>query len=607
MRMLRITALAVLLAGLTCLRVVAQVDAPLWQPWAALEPSALDDDNSGSRFADGTADGQPALMITPGGSADETKLALPVSGEALQPWREYGTLQMEVYLPPGSARNPDMFFLGLGDVTRGWSWVDGLFGSASGTSGWVRVRFTLPATLRQLDPARSYMLYLSFFSQSGGAKAPLTEPFYVGAIRLLDSTAAHDTPDAARFQSEAQALLALDDDALAAEVARQTFDYFWTEVNPVNGLVRDRSTPASVSSIAATGFGLAALPIAVERGWISANAGRARARETMGAIVSGGGQGGGGFFYHFVDMQTGERVWNSELSSIDTALLAAGALVAGQYFGGEVQTLAGTLYENIDWDWMLGGGRMVRMGWMPDSGFLDAAWDHFDESLLLYVLAIGAPAHAIPADTWDHWERPVNRAGEFIYLPGDPLFVYQYPLAFLDLRGLEDAYANYWNNAARACQRNRQFTLDRSEVYATYQHGVWGLSASDGPRGYRAYGAADAIHDGTIAPYAAASCLPLTPSIALEGMRAVLAQYGARAWREYGFVSAINAHEDWYSRDHIGIDMGDTLLMIANAQDGLVWELFMAVPAVQHALQAMGFVESSSDAAVTPAYLASAG
>jgi hypothetical protein len=222
--------------------------------------------------------------------------------------------------------------------------------------------------------------------------------------------------------------------------------------------------------------------------------------------------------------------------------------------------------------------------------------------MLLYVLAIGSPTHPVPASVWDAWNRPIRVAQEYIYLPGEPLFVYQYPQAFLNLRGLEDHFANYWNNTTRACEWNQQFAADNAHLYATYENGVWGLSASDGPEGYRAYGASEVNHDGTIAPYASAACLPFTPDIALEGMRALLREYGARVWRNYGFVSAINEAENWYSREHIGIDQGDILLMISNAQDGLVWELFMSHPAIQTALDRMGFVESTGDYAITPAY-----
>lgn len=576
----------------------AQTEPVPWEPWAALDPALLDGDGTDATFAMTDVDGLSVIEVAPGGTSEETKLAFSVSGADLQAWANATALQMDVYLPEANALNPDGFFLGLAATTPQWAWVDGVFGEASTNSGWATVTFPLSDALQNLDPGGAYTLYLSFFEQA--SKTPLTEPFDLAGITLRRDAATGGT--GARYAGEAAYLLELDDAALIDAIARETFDYFWHEADLETGLIRDRSTESSPASIAAVGFGLAALPVGVERGWISAGEGLESATVTLNTFLSGGVQGEHGFFYHFVDMQTGERVWNSELSSIDTALLAAGALVAGQYFGGEVQAAANELYERIEWDWMASGGEFVTMGWTPESGFLDAAWDHFDESMLLYALAIGSPTHPIPASVWNDWARPLHRADESIVLPGDPLFVYQYPQAFLNLRGLEDAYANYWNNTARACERHHAYILENQDDYATYAHGAWGLSASDGPEGYRAYGASPVNNDGTLAPYASAACLPFTPEIALDSLRALLSAYGERVWREYGFVSAVNEAEGWYSRDHIGIDEGDILLMLANAQDGLVWDLFMSHPSVQAALDAMGFVESTGDYAVTPAY-----
>lgn len=607
----RIILVMLLITLSSSLTAVAQEDEPgaPWDAWAALDVSAIDDDNSGSVTTlstdVSTPDGTPAWQVVPSGSADETKLAISFAGTDLEAWASASQLVLDVYLPQTNALNPNSFFLGLADVTDGFAWLGGVFGQADAVPGWNRVIFTVDASMRNVMREREYRLFLSFFhSDANGAKIPLTETFSVGAAYIV-SAATANSDESSVWQQEADALLALDDAALIDAVTRATFDYFWLEANPDNGLIRDRSTPDSPSSIAATGFGLAAIPIGVERGWISADAGYARALTTLQTFANGGVQGEHGFYYHFVDMQTGRRVWQSELSSIDTALLLAGALAAGEYFADtDVQRLAEELYAAVDWEWMRDGREFVSMGWTPESGFLNAAWDHFDESLILYVLAIGSPTHPLPADIWNNWLRPVNLRGEYVYLTGEPLFVYQYPLAFLGLRGQEDAFVNYWNNAARACVRNRQFSMSVAERYSTYRDGAWGISASDGPRGYRAYGAAAGNHDGTIAPYASASCLPLTPDIALEGMRALLREYGERVWQEYGFVSAINAEVDWYSTDFIGIDQGDILLMLANEQDGLVWRLLAANTHISRALDAMGFVESTGDYAVTPGFMA---
>lgn len=593
------------------------LEAAIWQVWEARNPGMFGDDNTGTEFAQSTdipaPNGTPSLQIIPSGTAEETKLAYPVSGNNLQSWMEYGQIELEIYLPAENAINPNTFFLGAAEITSEWTWAGGLFGTVSGETGWQRVTFTLGNLIGPFNPNGAYMIYLaSFHTDANGNKTPLTQPFYLGSIHLIPAaeleptSVPQDTSADQTYMQEVAILLGMDDEAFLDAVARETFDFFWYEANPANGLIKDRSTEDSASSIASVGFGLAAIPIAVDRGWISYERGYERALTTLNTFLNGGVQGEHGFFYHFVNMETGERMWSSEVSSIDTALLVAGALVAGQYFAGtEVQEAANQLYANVEWDWMMAGGDMLKMGWKPDTGFLTSEWDHFDESLILYALAIGSPTHPIPAETWDRWDRPVNPSnGGYIYLIGEPLFVYQYPLAFLNLRGMEDAYANYWNNTVRACERNRQFAIDNSANYLTYRDGVWGISASDGPRGYRAYGAAGGNHDGTVAPYASAACLPFTPEFALESMRAMLSKYGPRVWREYGFVSAINEDADWYSTEHIGIDQGDIQLMIANYQDGFVWNLFMQNEHIQNALDAMGFVESSGDYAVTPAYLA---
>ncbi len=596
----------------------AATEPILWAAWEAKNPGMLGDDNTGSDFAQSadvlTPSGAQSLQVIPSGTADETKLSFPVSGNNLQDWITHGQVELELYLPPENAVNPNRVFMGLAEITEEWTWAGGLFGQIEGDSGWTRAVFVLDPVMQRINTNGAYLLYLAFFhADANENKIVLTEPFYLGSITLAPAPEAEPAEAAGEaapltadtvYEREVALLLSLDDVGLLDAVAHETFDYFWYEANPDNGLIKDRSTLDSPSSIAAVGFGLAAIPIGIDRGWITYNQGYERALVTLRTFAEGGVQGQNGFFYHFVDMETGERVWSSEVSSIDSALFIAGALTAGQYFQGtEVEALARQLYEQMDWQWMMANTNMVSMGWKPDLGFLSATWDHFDESLLLYVLAIGSPTHPIPAETWDRWKRPVNTQEGYIYLPSEPLFVYQYPLAFLNLAGKEDAYANYFNNTRMACERNRAFSEANADIYATYQNGVWGISASDGPRGYRAYGANGGNHDGTIAPYASIACLPFTPDAALEGMRAMLREYGPKVWREYGFVSAINAAEDWYSVEHIGIDQGDILLMITNYQDGFVWDLFMQLEPVQQALEAMGFVESAGDYAVTPAYL----
>lgn len=590
------------------LLVPLQAQEVSWTSWANKDVSSLSNDNTGASFAISSdvlsPAGRGSLQVIPGGTADETKLAFTLSGADLADWETYSQLELDVFLPEENNRNANRFFLGLADVSDGFVWKDGVFGDGNLSTGWNRILFRLLPAMRSIESDATYTIFFSFFHEDSGGKTPLSEPFYLGEIYL--SGAESQANQNAEYQAEVDALLAMDDSVLLDAIARESFDFFWLEANPENGLIRDRSRADSPASIAAVGFGLSAITIGVDRGWISHEEGYERALTTLETFANGGVQGEHGFFYHFVDMETGERAWSSEVSSIDSTLFIVGALTAGQYFAGtEVETLANQLYEQMDWQWFMAGRSTISMAWKPETGFLSAYWNHFDESLLLYVMAIASPTHPAPVSMWDEMDRPVYVTGEYIYLSGEPLFVYQYPLAYLDLRNQEDAYANYFNNTTRACERNRQFSADHVSEFATYENGVWGLSASDGPHGYRAYGASLGDHDGTIAPYASISCLPFTPEASMESIRAMLNTYGADVWGEYGFVSAINASEDWYSTEHIGIDQGDMLLMIANYQDEFVWNLFMQNQHVQEALVEIGFVPSEGDYAVTPAYLES--
>lgn len=402
-------------------------------------------------------------------------------------------------------------------------------------------------------------------------------------------------------REEVASLLKLDDDELLEAISRRTFQYFWQEANPRNGLIKDRSTVDSPSSIAAVGFGLSAIPVAVERGWISYDEGYQRALTTLKTFAKGKVEGRKGFYYHFVDMHYGKRVWNCELSSIDTAILIAGGIVCGEYFKGtSVEKYANQLYEKADWQWMTNGEETLTMGWDPLHGFLRARWNGFNEGILATLLAIGSPTHPLSPEAWHKIYRPV-KGGTYINLQDEVLFVYQYPLIWFDLREKEDRYANYWQNAIAAINYNRLFTrFNRS--YLTYRGNIWGLSAGDGPTGYKAYGAFHDKHDGTIVPYASIASLPFTPAESMAAIREMLAKFGPLVWGKYGFVSGFNVDRKWFSKQHIGIDQGAILLMIENYRTGMIWEYFMRHPRVQKALELAGFKESNSEYAVTPAY-----
>jgi hypothetical protein len=550
------------------------------------------------------------MKVIPNGEAIETKIAIELSGEKIISWSGSNKVTINIYIPKENEIKPEMYFLGMASLIPDWLWVGGVFSQTPMRVGWNKIEFEIAGDMSKVKDTNQYMVYLAFAGYNQNKeKVPLTEPFYIDGIFVEKLPKSLPTVDEmlsaapSNVKEEVEKLLELDDESLLDEIQKRTFMYLWKEVNPENGLVKDRSTEDSPSSIAAAGMALSAIPIGIERGWITYDQGYERALTTLKTFVEGKVEGLNGFFYHFVNMNTGKREWQCELSSIDTALLVAGALTAGSYFEDtEVDELANKLYENVNWQWMLAGGDTLSMGWKPEGGFLGANWDSFNEGLLAYVLAIGSPTYPIPAESWDKIYRPVKN-DTYIYLPQETLFVYQYPNIWIDFRDKEDKYANYFNNTTAATRYNWLYAVQNRFKYETYDMDIWGLSASDGPTGYRAYGAVDGNNDGTVAPYASISSIPFTPDISMNAIRGMLSKYGPLVWGEYGFYSAFNVDELWFSDQYIGIDQGDIILMIENYRTGFIWELFMKNENIQKALDEIGFIEKVSDYAVTPWYV----
>jgi hypothetical protein len=413
-----------------------------------------------------------------------------------------------------------------------------------------------------------------------------------GLALLLGGTIAWaDTTTGAQKSGSSPELL----DALA----QRCVTYFWKEAHPRTGLVKDRAKNTgtdhtTVASIAATGFGLTGLAIGAERGWLPQDEAKARAARTLRFLL-GQMPNRHGWYYHFVDYRTGERVWKCELSSIDTALLVAGALAAGRaFYGTEVTRLAERLYRQVDFRWMLtDGGRKPRektlcMGWKPETGFLQSRWTSYDELMILYLLGLGSPTHPLPAESWYAWKRPVHTYGAYRGVALDlPLFVHQYSHAFVDFRGLRDRRGfDPWQNSVTATRMNRRFCIDHAAQYRGYGPLSWGLSACDGPDGYRAYAPAQGQHDGTITPWAVAASLPFAPDLCLPALRVMRSQ--TSLWGRYGFPDAFNRDRDWQDPDVIGIDLGAALLMIENHRSGWVWKRFSAHPSIRRALRRAG-------------------
>jgi len=412
-----------------------------------------------------------------------------------------------------------------------------------------------------------------------------------------DRTAALLSGDPTRYRFTPQ------EDAFLEELEKACFQFFWDEVNPATGLVKDRSQAAgadsrNVASMAATGFGLTALCIADHRGWQEPKVIRERVGTTLRFVESRVPQAHG-FFCHFLNIQNGERVLQSEVSSIDTAIFVCGVLTCAAYFDDlEIRTLANRIYQRMDWNWLLHGDKTLSMGWTPEHGFIRSRWDSYSELMMVYLLGLGSSTTAISKQSWDAWTRPYFEFNGVRYIGSHaPLFVHQYSHAWFDFRGKRDKYADYFTNSVVATKVHKLWCLELSREFPDYTDDLWGITASDSARGYAVWGGPPAMGriDGSIVPCAAGGSLPFLPEETVRVLRNIREKYEQRVWRRYGFVDAFNPLTNWYSPDVIGIDVGITLLMAENARSGFVWEQFMKNEVARNGMNRAGFH------AVTPA------
>lgn len=386
------------------------------------------------------------------------------------------------------------------------------------------------------------------------------------------------------------------DEAFLNELQQACLSYFWECADAKTGLVPDRAGAGGndvrdVASIAATGFGLAALCIAARRGWKSHDEVRARVATTL-RFLRDVMPHKNGFYFHFVNAQSGERVWKSEISTIDTSILLCGVLACRGYFAedAEIRTLAGDIYARVNWPWLT-DGLLIRHGWKPESGFLKYHWGAYSEMMMIYLLAIGAPQKPIPAGAWKAWKRPLFEYEGLRYIEaGVPLFSHQYSHAWFDFRGVRDDYANYFENSITATKAHRRFCAKLGERFPHFGPDAWGITASDSARGYTAWGGPpeQGKLDGTLVPCAPAGSLPFLPQECVRCLRNLREKY-PRSWLHYGFVDAFNPATGWYDADVIGIDVGVTLLMAENARSGFVWEIFQKNDEVQNAMKKCEF------------------
>ncbi len=387
------------------------------------------------------------------------------------------------------------------------------------------------------------------------------------------------------------------DGQLLDEIERACFSFFWNEASPVTGQVKDRARAAGpdqrlMASIAATGFGLAGLCIGDARGFKPSKEIAERVRLTL-RFACDKLPHVHGFFYHFLNMNTGERWAKCELSSIDSSIFLCGILTARQHFRDqEIQDLATRIYERVDWPWMQNGGDSLSMGWHPESGFLNARWDHYCELTMIYLLGIGSPTHPLPPQTWQAWSRPEMTYAGITYISGrDPLFVHQYSQAFYDFRGRRDSYADYFQNSVKATRAHKLFCLSLHDRFPDYTDDLWGITASDYPHGYTVWGGPPLIGpvDGSVVPCAAGGSLPFLYHDCIKVLRNLRGSFGDRLWSRYGFLDAFNPLTGWVDSDVLGIDLGITMLMAENQRTGFVWNTFMKNPEAGRAMAKAGF------------------
>jgi hypothetical protein len=412
------------------------------------------------------------------------------------------------------------------------------------------------------------------------------------------------------------------------DLKERTFTYFWEIVDSTTWQTDDRHPTKNFTSIAATGFALPAYVIGIENEFITREKGAERVLNVLRWLWnspqgdhSDGVAGYRGFYYHFLNYDTGTRYQQVELSTIDTALLMAGVLTTQSYFNADnrvesrIREIADSLYYRVEWDWAMDGNSTMSMGWHPESGFIEAQWEGYDESMILLILALGAPVHPIPEGSWDIWTSTNNWANfyGFEHVNFGPLFGHQYSHMFIDFRDIHDRYMrekgiDYFENSRLATLANRAYCIDNPGRFEGYSENIWGLTASDGPanetrvigdrsvqfRTYHARGAANGYieDDGTIVPTAAGGSIPFAPEETLNALYTMKEKFGDQLYTEYGFLDSFNmtySEEGWFNPDYIGIDQGPILIQLENHETGLIWSILRENKYIREGLEKAGF------------------
>ena len=421
--------------------------------------------------------------------------------------------------------------------------------------------------------------------------------------------------------------------AFTADLKKRTFEYFWDVVDTTTWQTDDRYPTRQFTSIAATGFALPGYIIGEKNGYITRDQSAGRTLKVLEWLWnspqgpdSAGMAGYKGFYYHFHHYTSGARFKTVELSTVDTGLLMAGILASQGWYDRDtpverrIRELADSLYLRVEWSWPFTPDGRLSMGWHPESGFIKATWNGYNEAMILLILAMGSPTYPIPENAWDVWCSSYlwDRFGGQEHLNFSPLFGHQYSQMFIDFRGIQDAFMrekgiDYFENSRRATLANRQYCIENPEGFVGYGPWRWGLTACDGPadesrlingrnvifRTYSARGVSKSysFDDGTLAPTAAGGSIPFEPDLCIRTLMEMKKDFGSSLYKEYGFTDAFNltynfkqsSPDGWFDPDYIGIDQGPILIQLENYESGLIWELMKKSPYIKKGLRKAGF------------------
>lgn len=427
------------------------------------------------------------------------------------------------------------------------------------------------------------------------------------------------------FSNEVTATIKpMTDDELLTMVQRQTFRYFWDNAHPNSGMARERNTSGDIVTTGGTGFGIGAIVVAVERGFITRAEGVKHLLKIVDYLTLADRFHGA--FPHWLDGKTGKVVPFSTYDNggdlVETSFLIQGLLTAKQYFNGSssdesrLRSSINQIWENVEWDWYRQNNQNVLYWhWSPNYGWrMNFALRGYYEALITYILAVASPTHSVPASIYHQgWAGSPNYTnGQSYYgyklsvgpLAGGPLFFAHYSFIGFDPRQKKDAYANYFQHNVNQSLINWTYCKENPKKWTGYSAENWGLTSSDDPTGYLAHEPFGYTDNGTISPTAALSSMPYTPQQSIAALKYFYRQEGQKLWGDQGFYDAFNPTRNWYADSYLAIDQGPIICMIENYRTGLLWKYFMQNTEIKPALDAIGFTkDSTSTGLFTPSVL----